>query len=443
MDWAFETAVPGVAWPAITSPHGAAKLALLHQFEQTQWLAPQGLRDLQLSQLEVVLRHAAATVPYYRKRLGKSASARELADLPLLTMRELQENFAELKSEAIPREHGGVGEVRTSGSTGTPKRVLKTQLCQFFWDVLTLRDHAWHRRDLRAKMAAIRRGSIGKQSSWGSATAGVAVTGPAVGMSVETDIDDQLEWLCQEKPRYLLTYSSLLGELARLSLSRGVRLPQLAQARTISEIVTPELRRLCRDAWDVPVVDMYSAEEVGYIGLQCPDAEHYHIQAESVLVEVLDEKGRECRQGETGRVVVTDLHNFATPVIRYDIGDFAEVGPACPCGRGLPVLTRIIGRTRNLIVTPDGKHRYPFLGQSEFLDIVPILQHQFVQTALDVVEARIVMREAPTPEQIMRLRTHVEKHMPAGIRIEVVRVESIPRSPGGKYEDFISLVDSA
>ena len=443
MDWTFESAIPGVAWPAVTSPHGAAKLALLHELDQTQWLSPKKLRELQLNQLQLMLHHAAATVPYYRKRLGKSASARELADLPLLTMRELQESFAELKSESIPREHGGVGEVRTSGSTGTPKRVMKTQLCQFFWDVLTLRDHAWHRRDLRAKLAAIRRGSSGNRSSWGAATAGVALTGPAVGMTVEADIETQLDWLRQENPGYVLTYPSLVGELARLALLRGIRLPALVQVRTLSEIVTPDLRRRCRDAWGVPVADMYSAEEVGYIALQCPDAEHYHVQAESVLVEVLDGNGRECGPGETGRVVVTDLHNFATPLIRYDTGDFAEVGPACPCGRGLPVLTRIVGRARNLIVTPDGKRRYPFLGQSEFLDIAPILQHQFVQTALDVVEARIVMRDAPTPEQIERLRTHVEKHMPAGIRIEVVTVEDIPRTPGGKYEDFISLVDNA
>jgi phenylacetate-CoA ligase len=332
-------------------------------------------------------------------------------------------------------------EVRTSGSTGTPKRVLKTQLSQFFWEVLTLRNHAWHGRDLRGKLAAIRRGSSGGQASWGPAAAGVALTGPAVGMPVEADMDAQLEWLLREAPLYLLTYPSLVGELARLSLARGVRIPGLAQVHTISEIVTMELRGLCREAWGVPVIDMYSAEEVGYLALQCPQAEHYHVQAESVLVEVLDEQGRECAPGQTGRVVVTDLHNFSTPLIRYDIGDFAEVGEACPCGRGLPVLKRIIGRVRNLLVTAEGKRHYPFLGQSQFLDIAPILQHQFVQTALDVVEARIVMREAPTPDQVRRLSAHVAKYMPAGIRVEVVRVDSVARSPGGKFEDFISLVD--
>ena len=146
------------------------------------------------------------------------------------------------------------------------------------------------------------------------------------------------------------------------------------------------------------------------------------------------------RAGRGGRVVVSDLHNFATPLIRYDLGDFAEVGRPCPCGRGLPVLARIIGRTRNALVTADGKRHYPLLGQTGFLDIAPILQHQFVQTAFDVVEARVVTREPLAPEQVRRLQAHVGKRLPAGIRIEVVQVESVPRSPGGKYEDFISLV---
>jgi phenylacetate-CoA ligase len=433
--------MPGVTWPAISSPHGAAKLALLHQLEQTQWLAPQQVREAQRRQLEVLLRHAAATVPYYRAKWGEAVSPGDFDALPVLLRRDLQESFDAFRSEAIPREHGSVGEVRTSGSTGAPTRVLKAQLSQFFWETLTLREHLWHRRDLSGKLAAIRRGAKGSRPSWGSATDGVFTTGPAVGMQVEADVEEQLAWLQRENPRYILTYPSLLREMANTCLARGLRLPALHQARTLSEVVFPELRRLCREAWGVPVTDMYSAEEVGHIALQCPDHEHYHVQAETVLVEVVDEQGRACPAGSQGRVLVTDLHNFATPLIRYDIGDFAEVGPPCPCGRGLPVLTRIIGRTRNLLVTADGKRHYPFLGQSQFLDIAPILQHQFVQTAYDVVEARIVMREAPTAEQMAALSAHVEKHMPAGIRVKVVRVESIARGPGGKYEDVISLVE--
>lgn len=439
-EWHYESGMPGVAWPAISVPHAAAKLALLQQLEQTQWLAPERLQELQLGQLELLLRHAAATVPFYRKRWQGDGTARAFIELEPLTGTELQQNYAELKSERIPPEHGRTTELRTSGSTGSPKRVLRTQLSQLVWDALTLREHLWHRRDLSRKLAVIRRGPSGTHPSWGAATSGVFRTGPAVGMALEADVDSQVAWLQRENPGYFLTYPSLLREMARTCLSRRIRVPALLQARTLSEIVTPELRKLCRDAWDVPVIDMYSSEEVGFIAAQCPDHEHYHVHAECLLVEVLDDRGRPCPPGEVGRMVVTDLHNFATPLIRYDIGDFAEVGPPCLCGRGLPVLSRVIGRTRNALVTADGKRHYPLLGQTGYLDIAPILQHQFVQTAFDVLEARIVTREPLTAEQTERLQAHVARHLPAGIQIRVVRVESVPRGPGGKYEDFISLV---
>ncbi len=436
--WPYESGMPGIAWPAISPPHGAAKLALLHQLEQSQWLSCQALQEQQLRQLELLLRHAASTVPYYRERWRGGPRAFE--ELPILGGRELQDDYERLKSERVPPEHGRTSELRTSGSTGAPKRVLRTQLSQLFWEALTLREHLWHRRDFSKKLAVIRRGPSGTHASWGGATAGAFVTGPAVGVPLESDVDTQVAWLQQESPAYFLTYPSLLREMTRASLLGGIRIPGLLQARTLSEIVTLELRQLCREAWGVPLIDMYSSEEVGFIAAQCPDYEHYHVHAETLLVEVLDEGGRPCAPGEVGRVVVSDLHNFATPLIRYDLGDFAEVGRPCPCGRGLPVLARIIGRTRNALVTADGKRHYPLLGQTGFLDIAPILQHQFVQTAFDVVEARVVTREPLAPEQIRRLQAHVGKRLPAGIRIEVVQVESVPRSPGGKYEDFISLV---
>ena len=111
---------------------------------------------------------------------------------------------------------------------------------------------------------------------------------------------------------------------------------------------------------------MYSAAEAGYLALQCPQQEHYHIQSESALVEVLDEAGNPCRPGETGTMVVTPLHNFAMPLIRYAIGDIAEVGAPCACGRGLPVLARLLGRVRQMLVLPSGARRYGNVGDLAF-----------------------------------------------------------------------------
>src|SRR5262249_57510260 len=105
------------------------------------------------------------------------------------------------------------------------------------------------------------------------------------------------------------------------------------------------------------------------------------VQSENLLLEVLDERGRPCGPGETGRVVVTTLHNFAMPLIRYAIGDYATVGPPCPCGRGLPVLTRIMGRARNMLTLPDGKQIWPYFAGENLSGLAPTRQYQLVQTS--------------------------------------------------------------
>jgi phenylacetate-CoA ligase len=444
--WRFESTVPGVAWPAVPIPTTATVLSLLYQLDRTQWLAPATLVELQQRQLDAVLRHAHATVPYYQERWtgtylpGLRPTPARFRRLPILTRRDLQQHFETLTSRQVPPTHGAPDEQRTSGSTGTTVRFLVTPLNALFWNAFTLRDHAWHRRELGGKLAVIRRGSqTVEQETWGSATVGLT-TGHAVGMTIHADVDEQLAWLERQQPDYLLTYPSLVVELAKLARRRGVRLPGLREVRTFAEALGPETRTLCRDAWGVPLTDMYSATETGYIALQCPTAAHYHVQSEGVLVEILDDHGAPCPPGRVGRVVVTTLQNFAMPLVRYEIGDYAEPGEPCACGRGLPVLRRILGRVRNTLVTADGRRYWPVLSTRKLLDIAPIVQHQFVQTAYDLIQVKLVTAAPVGPEQEDGMRRHLLSQLPAGMRLQFAYVETIPRNAGGKFEDFVSEV---
>jgi phenylacetate-CoA ligase len=448
--WELQSALPGVLWPAVPAPGNAAVLALLYQFERSQWLPAERLFELQLRQLGLLLHHAQGTVPFYRERwsglydAAQPLTRERFAALPILSRRDLQENFESLRSLSPLAAHGPVGETRTSGSTGAPVRLLKNQLSGLLWNAFTLRDHAWHRRDLGRKLAVLRQGaSAGESDTWGSATDGLAATGPCVTWPPSASVEDQLQWLERQQPAYLLTYPSLVAELARASLERGLRLPGLLEVRTLGEQFDPGIRTLCREAWNVPVVDVYSAEEVGYIALQCPRHEHYHVQSEGVLVEVLDDAGEPCAPGQVGRVVVTSLHNFAMPLVRYDIGDYAEAGAPCACGRGLPVLARVMGRVRNTLVTADGKRYWPSFGARTFPDIAPVLQHQFVQKAYDLIEVRLVTTGPLAPAQEEALRRHITARIPPGLRLSFSYCERIARGAGGKYEDFYSEISAA
>ena len=434
-------------WPAIPAAGGAETLALLQQLEQSQWMSTDRILELQMRQVEQLARHAHSSVAFYGERWrdrydpARPLTRERFAALPLLTRRDLQSRYDALKTSALPVQHAPTAETRTSGSSGAPVRVLKTRVTELFWKAFTLRDHLWHRRDLRGKLAAIRHGvTPGESDNWGPATQGLVETGPVAVLHIRTDLESQLRWLVEQQPMYLLAYPSIVAGLASACLERRVSLSRLREVRTIGESLDPELRDLCLKAWNAPVVDVYSADEVGYIALQCPSGQHYHAQSEGVLVEVLNDAGAPCATGEVGRVVVTALHNFATPLIRYDVGDFAEAGAPCACGRGLPVLRRIVGRVRNLLVTSSGKRYWPSFGMRKLTAIPKILQYQFVQKQIDLLEAHVVASAPLTPAEEETLTRHVLSCVPPGFRIRIEYRDAIARGAGGKYEEFVSEV---
>ena len=347
-------------------------LAMQYQLGQSQWLHPSQIHAQQFSQLRILIDHARRTVPFYQSMLNELAVADALQlstelwqKIPLLSRTELQKVSTAIHSNAIPRDHGGTATIQTSGSTGMPVTMQTTSLAQFFWRAITLRDHLWHQRDFSARLAAIRpEGNLQpgrgvERQGWGQATDDIFACGPSAVLSVRTPVDEQAVWLRQQNPVYFLSLPSNIAALAGHFLENGWQLPGLLEVRTYGELLDDSVRELCRQAWQVPVTDMYSAQEVGYIALQCPEAGNYHVQAENLLVEIVDEQGNPCLANEIGRVVLTPLHNFAMPLLRYAIGDYAAFGPACPCGRGLPVLEKIAGRQRNMLVLPDGSQHWP------------------------------------------------------------------------------------
>ena len=447
----------GNGWPVIPTARTARLLSLQMQLDQSQWWEPEEILAHQFRQLRRVVEHANETVSFYKPRLEAAgiSSDKELdptswRKLPLLTRRDLQNHAFELCSSSVPPDHGKVTSQLTSGSTGQPVMILTTDFTGFFWHAFTLRDHRWHQRDFSQKLAAIRYTPKGvarpphgiQHAGWGSSTQGVVQTGPCVILSIHSTIEQQASWLKENAPGYLLSYPSALRALADYFIAHGQCLPGLKEVRSFGEIVEPGCREACRRAWGVEIADAYSSQEVGYITIQCPECEHHHVQSENVLVEVLKEHGQPCGPGEIGQVVVTTLHNFAMPLLRYAIGDYAEVGERCGCGRGLPVLKRILGRQRNILRLPDGSLRWPSLGQGEGVqDLPPFRQFQIIQRTLDSLQAKVVRATPFTAEEEERMKNYLRETLGYPFRIAVEYVNEIARSPSGKFEDFRSELE--
>lgn len=447
----INSVVDGIKWPGLPSLMAAGRLGGLFQIEQSQWWSQEKLRQYQFRQINTLLKHCVANVPYYRELLGNSLTPGEIdeqqwQDIPILTRDKVQQAGTQLRAVSLPPSHGKVKSQRTSGSTGKPVETLSTEITEFFWNVFTLRGHLWYRHDLSGKLAVIRysKGDSANPphgvhtQNWGVATAGVFDTGICAMLNIFTPISEQVAWLQREQPNMLLTHPSVLTELAMYCQRENIQLPSLQLVHTISEILPEGLRELCMKVWGVKLIDMYSTLELGYLALQCPEHEHYHIQSEGVLLEILDDAGNPCAPGESGRVIVTDLHNFAFPLIRYELGDFAEVGEPCDCGRGLPVIKRIKGRYRNILTTPSGERLYPQLAIQDLHEIAPVLQFQAVQNTLHDIEIRLVLSRPLQPDERTLLRDKFQRMWGDEFNFDIMQVDNLPRSAGGKYEDFIS-----
>src|SRR5262249_17522788 len=236
---------------------------------------------------------------------------------------------------------------QTSGSTGMPFRCKVSQSLETMSCALTERMFRWWRVDGKKAFAQITQSTSsgapprgGKvMQGWNSARP----TGTKYFLSHRFDLDTQLDLLLARPPAYLAPVSGIIKDLALTLQRRGIEL-KFELLFSCAAPVDSELRALCRSVFGAEIADTYGAREAGHLAAQCPSCGD----------------GSPAASGETGRVVVTPLYNYAMPLIRYELGDYAEVGGTePPCGIKLPTLRRILGRHRNLFRFRDGTRVWP------------------------------------------------------------------------------------
>lgn len=441
-------------FPAVADNRGAQLLAWQWQFERSERLAPQVRADAQYVQLGRVIAHHREHSTFFSARLARAGlsdvrdwDAALLALLPLLTRDDIQRADSNFWSE-VPSPHGAVAENSTTGSTGQALRIRRSAANQMLWHALTLREHLWWGWDERHRLAVIRYfqagdpvAGDGRLASWGGALGWLYDTGPAFVRSGQSGVTELLDWLQRVDPHYLLLYPSMLAAMLDAHEAAGLPRPKsLNVVRTLAETVSPALRQRCLALWGCQIVDAYSSQECGVIALQCPDSGQMHVMAESVLTEVLNEQGQACAPGEVGQLVVSDLHNFATPLLRYALGDHVELAAtACPCGRSLPSFTRILGRRRNMITLPDGRKIWPVVGQKDWMDILTVRQIQFVQKTLVHMVVRLWLDQPMTVQQSKSFTAVLKNNFHPDMVFEfVVSSSELPKGPGGKFEEVVS-----
>jgi len=439
--------VPGVSWPPVTAGTSASLTTLMHQLAASERLDREAIQKRQYEQLEVLAEHCRKHSQHFEGRLKAAgltpqdiSTPEGLQRLPVMTRGDIQRAGDALFCRYVPPSHMPMGPGRSSGSTGEPVTIMRTAVTELFWQAFMLREHFWHERDLSERLLVIRSSVRAPviQKGWGPPASLLYATGDVMGMPVTLDVRQQLKAIMEFRPQQLNLHPSTLAALMSLCDEMNIRIDGIKHIWLVGEASTASLREKAKNFFGASIEDVYSLSEVGIVALQCPYSGKYHVMAENLIVEILREDDSLCADGETGRVVVTDLHNFATPVIRYELGDLAEAGGCCGCGRTLPVLNRIIGRTRNLIIKPDGTRHWPPITNAIFDSGLPIVQFQLIQQSVDKVEVRLVTRCKLTIVEENGLREHLHRALGHPFALEFIYFEGrLPLPASGKFEDLI------
>ena len=426
----------------------------LEALGKTEWMPPEHLEHYQRGLVRQLVRHAHSNIPFYAGRLGCLLTADGEVDLlrwnevPILTRAEVMAHSGEMRADDLPATLGYIGEHKTSGSDGVSMSFTVNSLAKVAYNAAFTRLALWRGADPSRELAQIRifRQDIVPKYPEGETTKGWSWTAPdtdAFGLDMRTPVDDQIEWLLRHKAPYLITLPSNAMALAYAASPETARALDFEIIFSISETVLPGARELIADKLGAKLVGIYSCEEIGYVATECPAAPHYHICSEMTFVEIVDDAGLPVAPGQPGRVLVTGLYNYATPFIRYDIGDVAIADPEpCICGRSLPVLSQVLGRTRHAFVFRDGKRVWPRVWNAKAMQaFVPCREFQVVQVDFERIEFRYVPDDGGAVD-IDGLRAYARQHLHPSVEIVAVAVQNIFRGPGGKLDPFISNVDA-
>lgn len=441
-----------VVWPRLHPMPNAMLLALLHEFEKTQYMPREQLLAGQLAQLrKLAAHHFMHNKPFAKRMTDAGLSPSDLTSMdalrrvPVLQRYDIQTASKDWFTEQIPYGHGMAGTTKTSGSSGEPVVVRKTQISALFWGAHAVRDHLWWRRDFAGSLCAIRADikQTNRHPNWGPPASEIYDTGPAMGMFNGMDIEEQLEIVTEFQPDVLLIYPNNLHGFLDIWLREGYGLTNLKHVKTIGETVHDDLRARTLAVTGLRIEDNYSSNECGTMAIQCPDSGMYHEMSETVIFEIIKADGTPAAPGEEGRVVVTDLHNFATPLIRYQINDWAVQGPdeICSCGRTLPLIQRIIGREHSIMTRPDGSRHWPMFQGMRFAEVAPVRQYQVIQHSRTEVELKVFTDEPITAEQEQGLIKLVQGGLgwPYDMRVTQYR-QRLPLTAAGKFQEFICKV---
>ena len=424
-------------------------LRYLKELEETQWWSPEQLRELQNKKLRALIKHAYENVPYYHRIFEERGlsdkdiqTVEDLPKLPILTKNDIRQNFSDLVVRDSKKYKPFLNA--TSGSTGEPLQYYVTMdVASINW-AGEFRGWGWAGYKLGDKRATLGGSSL------------IANKPPTLFERVRRRVERNLplsavdmneakmalyaKQLSEYKPKFVYGYPSAVYIFAGYLRKAGINNIQLQAIFTTAEMLLPQHRQTIEEQFGCKVFDQYGCYDGGPQALECSTHQGYHISAEKAIMEFVDENGNPVSPRHPGEIITTDLHNYAMPFIRYTVGDMGTLAEEqCPCGRGLPLMKSIEGRTTDLIVFSNGVTLSGPALTLVFKDC-HIRQYQVIQEAKDKLIIKVIKADGYTDQDTEHFLGIIRAHAGEGIKIETEFVDEIPTTKAGKYRFIISKV---
>lgn len=405
----------------------------LKYLEMSQWQTLESIREKQEKRLAVLCGVAKRNSHYYKKILPDSITLESLHEVPFLDKHLLREKSLDLRANCSKFDRAKT----TGGSTGAAVTIYKNPRAMAEELAATWRGYNWAGVNVGDRQGRFWGVPSSLQDRLRIQLIDFICNRIRISAFARTQDDWKLAYraLKSFKPTYFYGYASIIKEFANFMLGFEHELKPNSIIST-SEVLTNPDRELIENVFSCRVYNEYGCGEVGTIAHECEHG-RLHINAENLIVEVIDEKGTLVSSCQDGELVVTDLSNLAMPLIRYRMADWGVISnEACPCGRNLPILKHVFGRAYDSLINNSGKK---FHGEF-FLYIIEDANKkglkvdgvQFLQFKNNSITVKLICSDNVYNNLTNFIKDRLVINFDNNIEITFIKVDQIKREPSGK-----------
>ena len=411
--------------------------------------------DFRDRQLRKLVQHAYRTVPYYRALCDEHGvhpdCIRGAADMPLLPMvvKTHYRDRPEIERVAAGIDPEALISAQSSGSSGRPFMIRRSWMehnVLHLARIRALRSYGIKSDDRILNVLNPKSVKPNDNKIIGRTLTALKLLPNQKRVSIHLAPEAIAAEVRAFRPAMLSGYPNMLARVSEVLQRDPVTPPSIRVALVGAESLTPDLRLKIEARLGVPVRDQYGSNEANLMAWECAHGGPLHSCDDTVLIEVVSPDGMPVAPGEHGEVLITALHSFMMPLIRFRIGDIAEQGRSqCECGAPFATIGGVQGRMLDMFPLPDGRVIHPYyLSETMIMDDPDWIEtFQLTQERVDSIHMSIVPRGEAMAERVERVRALGAKLLGPDVRFELLIVDSIPAEPSGKYRPARSHVASS